>query len=258
MKTMKLTPIRIITLLYLLYTAIAAAEDVSLESKEGKVMVVSLISRQGDKVLIKRKSDNKKFTISPDSLSEKSKKIILEKMKTLKVDYPKLEALVIINKRRKGDDVSLFTKELKRSTITSKITLKKIDSHIPCPTCTMNIVFLGESQRLPDNYMILSNQAFQVTPTDKGIITKTTPFSTSYDKDKEGVGNIGGYKYVGYLLIITNAEKEIIYTKTNSSVFKKALKLDASAAERAKSFTQNTLCDHNIRKTQFEKSLLGL
>jgi len=231
------------------------AEVVTIESKSGKTMIVSLVSKQGDKVVIKRASDNKEFTISPDSLSDESKKLLLEKMKTLKEAYPPLEASVTIGKRRKADNDSYY---MKKMTITSKVTLENTDRDIPCPTCTMNIIFIGQSQKNTDEYLVLSNQAFEVKPTLKGITKETAPFATSYDSDNKGEGNIGGYKYIGYLVVVTGSDKEIILTKTISSVIKKALEIDASTAERIKSFPQNTKIGKDMKKAKISQVIRRL
>ena len=243
----------ILTLIFsLCLLPVTSAEVMSVESKNGKTMVVSLVSRQGEKIVIKRVKDGKEFTISPDSLSEKSKKMVLSKMKTLKVAYPPLEAAVTIGKRRKPDNGSSYMKEM---TITSKVTLSNQDRKVPCPACTMNIIFIGQDQRDTDKLEVLSNQKFKVTPTPEGSLIVGAPFITSYDSDNKGDGNIGGYKYVGYLVVVSSSDNKVIYTKTTSPLVKKALEMNVSAAASIKSYPKSTRLDKNMKKSPDQQIL---
>ena len=66
----------------------AFAEVVTLTSKDGKSLVVTLVAKQGDKVLVKRASDNKEFALSLDTLNAESRQNVTDKMKSLKDVYP--------------------------------------------------------------------------------------------------------------------------------------------------------------------------
>jgi hypothetical protein len=47
--------------------------------------------------------------------------------------------------------------------------------------------------------------------------------TTQYDSDNEGQGNIGGYQYEDYILIMTDQDGKLLRTKTLNSNFEKAL-----------------------------------
>ena len=208
-------------------------------------MIVSLIAVQGDKIVIERASDNKEFTISPDSLSPESKMLILKESKSIKERYPPLDADISISKRRQKDNDSYY---MKKMSITSKITLTNRNHKIPCPPCKINMVFIGQDQRDPKIFNVLSNQQFKVTPTPDGVLTETAPFNTSYDSDNKGEGNIGGSKYVGYLLIITDKNNKVIHTKTLYSKIKKALDFDTTIPNKLKSYTTGTRLNEQMSK----------
>lgn len=219
----------------------ANAEVITIESKDGRQMIVSLMARQGDQVVLKRAKDGKEFTIDPSSLSEKSKKLILAKMKTLQVAYPPLEATVTIGQRRNGSGDS-WTRQVK---VTSKITLINKDYKVPCPKCSMSIIFIGQDQTNKDRLKVLSNQNFQLTPTPKSQPVEGTPFLTDYYRGYSDYG----YKYVGYLLVVTDPDnKRVIYTKTTSSLVRKALEANTMTAKNLKSYPQNTLINANMQK----------
>jgi len=73
---------------------------VTLTSKNGKNLVVTLVAKQGDKVLVRRASDSKEFAVSLDTLNEESQQNVMDKMKSLKDAYPPLELDVVLGKRR--------------------------------------------------------------------------------------------------------------------------------------------------------------
>ncbi len=231
------------------------AEVISVTSKSGKKMIITLLARQGEKVVMRRASDDKEFTISPDSLDEKSAKLIRSKMKNLKIALPPLDAQVVISKRRKKKANSFYMKQME---VGSKITIINEDPKIPCPPCTANMVFIGQDQEDTDQFTVLANQQFKVTPTRQGAIQNTSPFTTTYDSYNKGEGNIGGAKYVGYLLVITSPDKEIIYTKTMHSGIKKALEFDASAAAKIKKYPSGTILGPDMKKPKKAKRNNGI
>ena len=221
------------------------AKIITIESIKGKAMTVELVAVQERNITIKRTKDNREFTIATDSLSPQSQRLIAKEATALKERYPPLDADVSVSKRRKADNDSYY---MKKMVITSKITLTNKNHKIPCPPCKINMIFIGQDQRNPDIFSLLSNQQFKVTPTPKGTQTQTSPFETSYDSDNKGEGNIGGYKYVGYLLIVSDKNNKVIYTKTLYSKIKKALDLDISITNKLKLYAPGTKLNQLMAK----------
>ena len=84
---------------------------VTLTSKNGKSLVVTLVAKQGDKVLVKGASDNKEFAVSLDTLNEESQQSVMNKMKSLKDAYPFLELGVVMGKSLTyQDDLWIYQK----------------------------------------------------------------------------------------------------------------------------------------------------
>jgi len=214
-------------------------------------MIVELISRQGDKIEIKRLKDGKTFMISPDVLDAASQALIKEKIKTIKVVYPPLEADVVISKRRKKDNGSYYMTEM---TTSAKVTVTNEDKQRTSPPCSCNIIFVGQSQQNTDRFKVLSNQAFDLTPTPKGSSFSSDSFDTQYDSDNKGNGNLGGYKYVGYLLIVAEKDESVILTKTLYSYIKKALNANTSFAATIREYDEGTILTKKMTKPSSSKT----
>ena len=214
---------------------LATAEVLTLESKNGQKIIVTLLSRQGDKVLIRRSSDNKEFAISPDSLSPTSAELLRTKMNSLKAAYPPIETVVSISKKRRGASYS-HDMEVK-----AKVTVTNQNYKIPCPPSTVNIILITQNQSNKSQFRILSNQVFDITPTPEGVSKTTSPVTThgSYSY---------GYKYVGYLIVIKDKDKKVIQTKTLYSGIKKALETNVDIANTLSNYTANTLLGKDMKK----------
>ncbi|NWK56130.1 hypothetical protein HW115_10955 [Verrucomicrobiaceae bacterium N1E253] len=219
-------------------TQLGFAEILTISDKKGRTMIVELVSRQGEKVVIKRLKDNKTFTIDPSTLSEESQQEIKEKLQEVKEAYPPIDATVVVSKRRKSENSSYYMKEM---TISSKVTLTNEDSNVLSPTCQCNILFIGQNQRYSDRFVVLANESFKLTPAHQGSDFNSPPTVTSYDSDNKGSGNIGGYKYVGYLLVVSDQErKSIILTKTVYSAIKKAMAANTRLAGTMRDYKVGT------------------
>ena len=229
------------------FTSSALAEVVTLTSKKGDNLIVTLLAKQGDKVLIKRASDNKEFAISLDTLSDESQASVSEKMKLLKAVYPPLDIKVSVNKRRKHKVGSSYIKVM---TVSAKITVTNEDNRISCPSCNTDIIFIGQDQRDPSKYKILSSQEREIIPHDRGYSFSSESFDTEYDSDNKGVGNWGGYKYVGYLFVVCDDNNEVLHTKTNYVVIEKALESSVTKAADLMSYASGTILDKSMSKPE--------
>lgn len=237
--------------LSLTFVPAVVGEVMTIKSKNGDELIVTLLAKQGDKILIRRAKDKKEFAISPDSLSEESKKKILAKLESLDVSYPPLDSVISVSKRRRHDNDSHYMKAM---TISAKVTVTNEDHKIPCPTCKANIIFLGQDQKYTKKFMVLSNQQVDITPTEHGYTFTSEPFITKYDSDNKGEGNIGGYKYVGYLLVVSSEDGKVLHTKTVYPRIKKALEMSATKASEMKALTGRTILNEEMNKPESKKA----
>jgi len=208
---MKSNPIAIFVALSLLMMASCMAEVITIEDSKGRSMMVDLLAGNDKSVKIKRLKDGKVFSMPFSSLSEKSKKEIKAKLKTLKPEYPPLEAAVVIGKRSSPGSRSYYSR---RKMITAKITVTNKDRSTPCPPCHCSIILVGESSSYKDRFSVLSNQPFELVPIVRGTTFKSEPIS-SY------------YKYKGYLLVVSDDEGRVLLTKTLLPEIKKAMATEA-------------------------------
>ncbi|MGJ8677776.1 MAG: hypothetical protein ACSHX0_09685 [Akkermansiaceae bacterium] len=213
-----------LTLCALIITPLSA-QVITIADQNGNTTIVSLISRQGDKALVKRMSDGKEFAISPDQLSESSKKELLTHLKKLAEQYPELEIDVVVSKRRNDRGYSA-----EKMVVSSKVTVTNKDYKIECPPSKLTIVFIGEDLAHNGFYKVLSKQSTDITPTHKGSEFETEAFYIEYYDDNYYSYN-HGHKYVGYLAIITDNKGNVIEEKTVLSAMKKALEENANLAK---------------------------
>jgi len=237
---MKLNQTATLMALSLLMMASCMAEVITIEDSKGRSMMVDLLAGNDQSVKIKRLKDGKVFSMPFSSLSEKSKKEIKKKLKTLKPEQPPLEATVVIGKRSNSRNRDYYSDDYSdQRTITAKITLTNKDRGTPSPPCHCNIIFIGERMRNKDEFMVLSNQPFELVPTAKGTIFKSEPFISSYS-----------YKYKGYLLVVSNDEGRILHTKTLLSEIKKAMATQANFASKFSKYTQYTRLKKSMLKAK--------
>jgi len=244
---MKLNQIATLMALSILMMASCMAEVITIEDSKGRSMMVDLLAGNDQSVKIKRLKDGKVFSMPFSSLSAKSQKEIKKKLKTLKPEYPPLEVDVVMGKRRKKENDSYYMKAM---TITAKVTVTNKDRKMPCPPCHGNIIFVGESQKYKDRFLILSSQTFELVPTDRGTEFVSESFVTTYDSDNKGSGNIGGYKYEGYLLVVSDDEGRVLLTKTLFPAIKKAMATQANFVSKFSKYPVGTYLSKSMGLTK--------
>lgn len=215
------------------------AEVITIEDSKGRSIMVDLMSGNEKSIKIKRLKDGKVFSMPLSSLSQKSKTEIKKKLKTLKPEYPPLEADVVIGKRRTSEN-GYYSKTM---TITAKVTVTNKDRQNPCPPCQCNIILVGESQSYKDRFLVLTNQSFELTPTDGGKDFETEPLITTYYKAY-------GYKYEGYLLVVSDAEGSVLLTKTLFPEIKKAIETEVNFVSKFINYPAQTYLNKSMLETE--------
>ena len=228
---------------------VVSAEVMTIELKKGRSELVDVLELNGDKIKVKWLKDGRVLSFPLSRLSDDSQKEVLKKIKKSTSSYPPVEAEVSVGKRRKSGSSSYMTS----MTITSKVTVTNEDRNVTCPPCKCNIIFVGQSQRNTSKYVVLSNQAFTIEPTNRGALFESEPFVTTYDSDNRGVGNSGGYKYVGYLVVVADKKKHVLFSKTIYPALKKAIAKDSQLVAGMTKYETGTYMNKSMIKPKVEK-----
>ena len=143
----------------------------------------------------------------------------------LPAPFPKVEAEVVVGKRRdKGDSYYMVSQ-----TISCEVKIKNPSHDLKLPAVTAKVLFIGQNQKSPDSFTVLSVQTFPVELAPGATVDKELKaFTTNYDSDNKGTGNIGGYQYSGHLLMFIDANQEVVFSQTTDGSIRTALGADAT------------------------------
>jgi hypothetical protein len=196
------------------------AETTTITDLKGRSLKVELVKLEGSQLSFKKAGKSTIMSVSLEKLSKASAESVRKKMSEIQADAaknPPLEVKVVIKKndRRMGD-----SSYMKRMAIEATVGLQNKNLNIDAEECICTSIIIGEDQKVRDKYKVLGKQQFKLTPDHKMAEFTTKPVYTEYDSDNQGYGNIGGYKYDGYILIVQNSDKDVIEHKTNISRLK--------------------------------------
>lgn len=211
---------RITLLLAALMAPCWAGPMISVSDSKGRSLEIELLAVNGDSVRFRRVDTGKEYTVAMDAFDTPSRKKIRSEAVDLPPEVPPLDVDVVVGKRRsKGNSYYMVTQ-----TITCNVKLRNRSHNIPLPEMEARIFFIGQNQRTPNVYTVLSVQDFKASLEPGGnSATPLEPFITSYDSDNKGQGNIGGYQYDGYLLLLLDKKDEVVFHQTTSSVIRRAV-----------------------------------
>jgi hypothetical protein len=212
--------LRIFLLLAALVFPCWAGPMMSVSDTQGRALEIELLALNGDSVRFRRVDTGKEFEVAIDLFDDASRKKIRTEAKDLPPMLPPLEVEAVIGKRRsKGDSYYMMTQ-----TISCTMKLRNRSHNIALPPLTARVFFIGQNQRNPGTFTMLSVQDFEVELEPGGSSeTPLEPFITRYDSDNKGYGNIGGYQYSGYLMLLLNDKKEVVFHYTTDPKTRKAV-----------------------------------
>lgn len=208
-----------------LESAAFCGTPITVTDQKGRSLDIELISVAGDNVTFSRKGDPKEFTLPISNFAEISQNLIRKQAALMPAAVPKIRPDVVIGKRRSKNDSYYMV----RQEISSTVKLINTDTKVPVPPFTGRIVYLGQNQRRPDLLIVLSAQDFEGSiEASKTFVKEMETFVTSYDSDNKGYGNIGGFQYFGYLLVVRDQDEKIILDYTVSGPIRQAIKENQS------------------------------
>jgi len=210
---------KIICFFCLLANVLHAGPIMDLVNNKGNSLNAEVISLTKDQVVVKRVTDKKIFKIKVSTLDIDTRKLLADKADEIIPPHPEYEIDIVLGKR--GKKASYY---MVKQTISTKITVKNKSREFDSPGVKGHVLIFGENQKDDDLIKILSNQSFEVSPatlSEEARLMKE--FHTEYDSDNKGYGNVGGYKYSDYIIILTDLDGKLLKTKTINTKFEKLL-----------------------------------
>lgn len=184
---------------------------------KGRAIEIELVSLVDDSVTFSR--SGKTFTLPISNFDDASQGMIRENATKLPAVLPKIQPDVIIGKRRQKLGYYMVTQEI---TCTIKLLNPSLKDAVP--PLSGKILMIGQDRRTPDFLKILSSQAVEVSiKPGATFVQEMASFTTSYDSDNKGVGNVGGAQYIGYVLVLLNEAGEVVLEHTVTGSFRQAL-----------------------------------
>ena len=243
------------TVTSLIFAALVATTSagplVTVVDKKNRSLFAELIALTDKEVTVKRASDDKTFTLPLASLTPETVERLKEKADKLPVVYPKLEVNVAIGNRRVKQSGSFY---MKSQNISTTISIRNLDLEKDFPKRPGRVVYFGQDQSNPDRFKILAINGFEVAPGANKTAEAVLPtFSTSYDSDNIGFGNIGGYEYEGYLFLVWDENKDVIVHKTTSGTVARAIKIDYGLLARMVTAKNGTILGKNLSSLSAKK-----
>lgn len=196
-----------------------AGPTISLSNKDGVSFEAEILALDKKETTVRRTSDQRVFVVPLNTLNASTRKLLRKNADLITDVHPDYELDVIIGKRRKKEGFYMS-----RQTVTCKVNIENSSRELDSPGFKMRVLLIGQDQKDTDSFMILTAQDFKGSPSKNATATfQLNPVTTSYDSDNKGYGNVGGFKYEDYILILTDLDNRLIMTKSLSSEYSKEL-----------------------------------
>lgn len=201
-------------------TAGVRAAPITVTDVKGRTIEVELVSLAGTSVTFRRAGNPKEFTLPLSNFADASQQLIRKEASQIPAAIPKIRPDIIIGNRRQNGD-SYY---MKRQEISCTVKLTNTSLNTPIPKVSGKILFIGEDRRTPELLQVLSAQDVEAAiEPGKTFAKEMDGFSTTYDSDNKGVGNIGGSQYIGYILVMTDAAENVVVDQTLTGSFRQAI-----------------------------------
>jgi hypothetical protein len=213
------------------------AIPITVTDTKGRAIEIELVSVIGESVTFKRKGQLKVFTLEISNFSKPSQTLIQKQAALLPAVLPRATPEVSIVKRRVKDGWYMV-----KQRISGVVKITNPDPKVAFPHFTGKIILLGQNRRTPDALSILSTQPLEgsIEP-GKSFAAEITEIVTSYDSDNKGDGNVGGYEYFGYLLVLADDEGKIILDDASTGSVQLAVKNNRAALDEMIDYPAGTV-----------------
>lgn len=230
---------------FLLLALPAGAEVINVTDTKGRNLIIELLALEDDTVAFEVPAQkNKEYELPIDRFDAASQARIREASKNLKPRVPKLDFDVAVEKRRKKVGYYMV-----QQTVTTKVSVKNLSRTIDLPPCKCRILFVGRNRKNNDLYMILNVQEFEAAaPKGDTFKHETKPFTTEYDSDNAGAGNVGGYQYDAYIVMLSDGDENILASHSSDPSIRSALKDDLLLLPKVAKYPKGTQMNARLQK----------
>jgi hypothetical protein len=206
-----------------------AGPTLEVRNTEGKPLKIELVAIEGDSVtFIAAGKEAKEHTLPIGKFDASSQEKIREEGQGLPARLPKIDIEVVISNKRDKQGYYMVNQ-----TVSSKVKIRNLSTRINYPASKGYVVYFGQNRRNDGFFKVMANHNFEFSvPANKTFETDVLGFKTSYDSDNKGYGNIGGYQYESYVLVLTDPEGKVIGTKSTDGSLRSAIEKDLSKAKR--------------------------
>ena len=213
-------------------------------SSEGKALRIELLEVSGETVTFTTAGEKggKEHSLPIARFEASSQTRILEEAKDLPPRLPKLDIEVVVSKKREKDGYYMVNQ-----TVSAKVKLRNLNPRIAFPKSKVHLTYFGRNRRNGENYKVMERKSFDCELA-AGAQTEepVEGFKTRYDSDNKGYGNVGGYQYDSYLLVITDQEGNVIEAKTSDAGVRALIAKDRSKAAVLNKTTVNTVLNKEL------------
>jgi hypothetical protein len=209
--------------------------------QKGRSLIIDLVALADETVTFTRQGDAKEYKLSISQFDPGSQERIRKRSEEMAasgvkktpaaVEY-RLQPGVVIGKRRRDKGNSYYMEVQEVTNLSTTVRADGLGG---------TIVFFGRNTRKPDVYNVLSTQKFEASVDTSGSFSKDMEaFTTTYDSDNKGAGNLGGYQYYGYVLALFDSTGKPILTETATGNFRMALANKAELLDTVLQYAKGT------------------
>jgi hypothetical protein len=230
-------------------SALAEAGPIlTVRDSQGRALEIELLSSDGENVSFRRTDNKLEFTLPLARFDEASQAAVREKAASLPPVVPKIEPEVVIGKRRQKEGYYM-----ERQTVTCTVKLRNTSKNLPVPELTAKMVFIGQDRRVTTKFSVLARREFKIRiEPGQTFSEELKPFTTRYDSDNKGYGNVGGYQYTGFLLVVTDAEDNLVLEHTTDPTIKKGFARDLNFSRMLVGQRAGTVLDERLQTDTVE------
>lgn len=228
---------------FLALSPLLAGPTFEVRNTKGDAIHIELLEFNDDVVTFETTGGKagKEHNLKIDRFDADSQTKIREEAQNLKPRPFKLDTTVSVSKKR--DKLGYFMVQQKVST---KVSIRNLSMR-DFPETKAYMTYFGRDRSNPDEYKVMARKTFDCKIASRGLFeAEVDGFKTKYDSDKKGAGNIGGYQYDGYLLVLMDDDGNILHAKTSDPGLRSMIETEPAKAGRLSKVATNKILNKEL------------